>query len=158
MLVSMRIFGRKDGSQTPPETLEEVQPGVDQGPELAALRARLDALDHRLSLHDQELDSVEGRLKTLTVAIEEGIERVDRSERRVRAVVQRAQRRLADAGYEDEGLEAEASGLQPVNGGGGRAEGMQTVLEDLEGGDDRFDASGLPGDFSAEVLSRSRLA
>ncbi len=74
--------------------------------------ARLDAIES----HDADLVK---QLKELTLAIAEGIERVDRSERRVRSTVARAQKELKKLGYEDPGLEAEANQLRSIDGKGG---------------------------------------
>ena len=57
------------------------------------------------------LDQVQADLANLTLAVAEGIERVDRSERRIRSVVKSAKRRFEAAGFDDPGLEAEASTL-----------------------------------------------
>lgn len=125
--------------------------------DIAALRSQHTLLHERLEVLTNELATVADSVRTQTVAIAEGIERVDRSERRVRAVVTRAQQRLADAGYQDEGLEAEAAQLQPLNADGGGVEGMQYVHEGLARDDPPFDAQGIPGDLSAEILNRSGL-
>lgn len=67
------------------------------------------------------------RLDTLTHAIAEGIERVDRSERRIRQVVTRARQKLADSGLADDALEAEAEQLQLLDAERSGGRGVQPV-------------------------------
>lgn len=110
--------------------------------------------DQRLRLLEQQQN-----IEKLTLAISEGIDRVDRSERRVRAAVQRAQRRLADHGFTDDTLEAEASGLRALNGGDSEAEPVLPLPEEVEPAqNDIFPLSAVPGVFSAEEKSRMRSA
>lgn len=149
----MGIFSRSDRSKTAPDTglareLEELQAQVRR------IRSRLDELEETAS---SDLESMDDRLKVLTIAIEEGIERVDRSERRVRAVVQRAQRRFADEGYVDAGIEAEAAHLQHLDEGERGAEGMQTVHEGLDERGPAFDPTGIPGTVTPDILEATRL-
>jgi hypothetical protein len=100
----------------------------------------------------QAIDALADQLQDQTLAIAEGIERVDRSERRVRSAVARAQKRLSDAGYEDEGVEAEAVQLQFLDGGTGK--GVPPMHRDMEPAP-RFDlASIFPGRWSAEHTSK----
>lgn len=81
----------------------------------------------------QALEELEGRMQHLTLAIAEGIDRVDRSERRVKQTVRRAQQKLAAHGFEDDGLEAEADQLRFFDGDGGEGGGMPPVREDVGG-------------------------
>jgi len=69
----------------------------------------------------------------LTLALSEGIEHVDRSERRVRAVVQSAKRRMAQAGYDDPGVDAEDGQLQRLDVERSEREAVQHVPEDVDG-------------------------
>ena len=77
------------------------------------------------------LEELQDRIQTQNLAIAEGIERVDRSERRVKQVVRRAQQKLAAHGFEDDGLEAEADQLRFFDGDGGGGGGVQPVREDV---------------------------
>lgn len=111
---------------------------------LAALRA------HRA--HIEELTDAVADLETSdqeqTLAIAEGIERVDRAERRVRAAVGRARKRMEELGYVDEGLEAEAAQLREVDGDDGPGAGVQPVRQGVgaaENGNSRPDMSAFPG-------------
>lgn len=61
--------------------------------------------------HANQIQAQQKVIEDLMLAVAEGIENVARSERRVRSTVQRAQKRLAEAGIVDEGIEAEAEGL-----------------------------------------------
>lgn len=76
----------------------------------------------------------------LTLAVSEGIAHVDRSERRVRAVVQSAKARMERAGYIDPGLEAEDQALLELDVADGREERLPPVSEGLAGG-----WAGVPG-------------
>lgn len=78
------------------------------------------------------LEELSGRLDEMRHAVAEGIERVDRSERRIKQTVRRAREKLEAAGYTDDGLEAEAQQLQLLDGqggGGGRMPDMQQAME-----------------------------
>jgi len=81
---------------------------------------------------DIRLDGLATRIDDLTLAVKEGVNNVQRSERRVRAVVTSARRELADAGFEHPGLEAEHSQLREVDGEGGGEEQVPAVPEVVE--------------------------
>lgn len=169
----MGIFTRKDDPETTappaqPEPSDVAGSNARVAPEPPSNLSdrdrwgdRLEELLERCRDHDLELERIGAELerfaeqqKRQTIAIEEGIQHVDRSERRVRAVVKRAQERLADAGYEDVGVEAEADGLRSIDVPRGGPEGMQTVLEDVDDGDEAAPAdwSGIPGLVTPENL------
>ena len=80
---------------------------------------------------DAHLDQITTQIKDLTFAVSEGIERTDRAERRVRGVIQRARKELGKLGYEDPGLEAEATELRIVDGDGGTDGGVPTVPKEV---------------------------
>ena len=90
---------------------------------------------------------LESQVRDLHIAVDEGIQRVDRSERRVRAVVQRARKRLEDLGYEDEGLEAEARELRLVNGADSPAQPMQPVQQGVAAGEQGNRFAAFPGSW-----------
>ena len=73
------------------------------------------------------LNVMEAKLEDLVLAVSEGVNNVQRSERRVRAVVRSARRELADAGFEHTGLEAENSELRDINGDDSEAERVPEV-------------------------------
>jgi len=100
---------------------------------------------------DARLEDLATKIKDLTFAVSEGIERTDRAERRIRNAIQRARKELGARGYEDPGLEAEAYELRAVDGDGGKDGGVPTVPEEVEavGGE----ASSIKG-VSAETLRR----
>ncbi len=80
---------------------------------------------------DTRLDELDTKIKEYLFAVSEGIDRVDRAERRVRGVIQRARKELGKLGYEDPGLEAEAHELRSVDGDGGKGGGLPTVPEEV---------------------------
>jgi len=82
---------------------------------------------------DIRLEGLATRIDDLTLAVSEGVNNVQRSERRVRAVVTSARRSLADAGYEHPGLEAEAGELRQLDGESGNGEEVPAVPEVLAG-------------------------
>jgi len=100
---------------------------------------------------DSQLSDVQTKIKDLTFAVSEGIERTDRAERRVRGVIQRARKELGKLGYEDPGLEAEAHELHVVDGDGGKDGGVPVVPKEVAavGGE----ASSIKG-VSAELLRK----
>lgn len=70
---------------------------------------------------------VRDEMTNLLVAVAEGIEHVDRSERRVRAVLQSAKRRFEAEGYVDPGVEAETAALPPLDASSQPAKELQPV-------------------------------
>ena len=74
----------------------------------------------------QELQTAHGQI---VVAVAQGIEHVDRSERRVRAAVKRAKKRFDDAGFADEGLDAEEEQLYLLDGQLGQEEELPGLSE-----------------------------
>lgn len=93
-----------------------------------------------------KMNVLEDTLRDHTLAIAEGIERVDRSERRIRSAIGRARKRMERAGYVDDGLEAEAQGLLELDEDVGREEGVPPVQPAVAGPDPRVLAS-FPGDW-----------
>lgn len=81
------------------------------------------------ALEEQRVDALEVKVQDLTLAVSEGVQRVQRSENRVRHIVQGAKRELADAGFEHPGVEAEARELRELDGGGGDHEAVPAVQE-----------------------------
>jgi len=93
-------------------------------------------------VEDPRIAALERKIEDLTTALGDGILRVQRSENRVRAIVQGARKELADAGFEHPGIEAEARELQPVDGTGGEPEQVPTVSADVA---DDYAPSTIPG-------------
>jgi hypothetical protein len=116
-----------DGIQRDLSTVQErveVLAASDTADELARSLAG-DALERHDALND--------RVNAITLAVAEGIQHVDRAEKRIRATVQRAQRELRESGEFHPGVEAEASQLRLVYGDGGDEGGMPPVRADVEG-------------------------
>jgi hypothetical protein len=97
-----------------------------------------------INAHAESIDELHDQVRGQTLAIAEGIERVDRSERRVRAAIGRARKRMEDLGYVDESLEAEHHSIYAGDGDGGNAEGVQPVHEAMAG-PEQADMSAFPG-------------
>lgn len=115
----------------------EVPPEVLTAPEaISELQDQLSQFETRVA-HE---------LRELTIAIDEGIQRVERSERRVRQVVQRARKRV-DKGEGDAGLDAEAAEFFGGDGDAGDEGQLPTVHEDM--------ASSIPG-VTVGQLRRAR--
>ena len=126
-------------------------PNKDLRRALDALREQLDGITSRLErvestptpndrvlnleelgvAQDSQLSELQTKIKDLLFAVETGVERVDRAERRVRGVIQRARKELGARGYEDPGLEAEAYELRAVDGDGGKDGGVPPVSEEV---------------------------
>ncbi len=120
MKLFRRISDRLDAleSAPPPEydldRLRGIMAGVS-----GQTNTRLDAAELGILQFTRAMEETEQRVKDLTFAVAEGIERVDRSERRIHATVKRARKELAEHGFESPRLEAEAAELRSVDGKGG---------------------------------------
>ena len=129
--------------------------------------ARLAALSHRdgeLQSHVDRLDvvalelteqvgEIEDWRKDIILAVSDGIERTDRAERRIKATVARARRQLASLGYEDPGLEAEATELRLLDGDAGDKGGVLPVPAPVE---ETAPAPSSIRGVPAETLRRAR--
>ena len=89
--------------------VEGIPDAVDLAPDLALMKEELAVM--RSLAHMQD-----ARIKELTLAIGEGIERVSRAENRVKATITRARKELASHGLLDPGIEAEVEELRLVDG------------------------------------------
>jgi len=131
-------------SQPPPEprllALEAALDGImAQLQVLEELRAQL-GKTHGLALEAvaQAQDAfstcqpLEARINHLTLAVAEGIQHVDRAERRIAGTVARARKLLAESGVESPGLEAEAYELRLVDGDGSKEPRVQQVPPNVE--------------------------
>jgi len=126
----------------------------------SALEQLLKRLEERFEVVDARVDGLESgrtellqRVKDLAFAVEEGVERVSRTERRIHATIKRARKELADRGYEDPGLEAEGHELRSVDGKGSDEQGVPALPAGVE--PPLEEASSIKG-VSAEALRRVR--
>jgi len=101
----------------------------------------------------EELDITNDKVKRLVGAIDEGIARVDRSEKRINATLARARKELKKRGYEDPGLEAEAAEFRDVNGAGSEEQRLPAVRAALAEAEEQ--ASSIPG-VPLATLQRAR--
>ena len=121
----------------------ETAPVPDLPPQLEATLAQLSKRDGEL--HDDivardldwlalsdHMDDVDGWRKEIVIAVSEGIERTDRAERRIKASVQRAQKKLESLGYVDDGIEAEVAELRLIDGDRSEKGGVPTVSTPVE--------------------------
>lgn len=132
---SERRFERLEMALTRPH-----QDSVD----LAPIESRL--TEHAATINGsvESIRDLEEKIREQNLAIAEGIERVDRAERRVRESVRRAQKRMADLGYVDEGIEAEAAGLRAIDEADGADAGVPPLQQDV-GSPGAPDMSAFPG-------------
>lgn len=100
--------------------------------ELSDLTLALRHITGHSDTQQRELELLKAQTEKFTIALSEGIEHVDRAERRIHATVKRARAKLKDLGYEDPGLDAEAAELRARDGDGSEAAGVQLVPEDVE--------------------------
>jgi len=91
-----------------------------------------DALWEGLRASALSIDRLERDVKDLFKAVAEGIEHVDRNEKRVRGILTGARRRFEAAGFEDPGVDAEVASLPKLDEASGGEEPMQPVPEDME--------------------------
>ena len=110
--------------------LEKVEGSISSGV-TGSLQAALKALEaSQHGLHDRNIDMVE-RIDRLTLALAEGIEKVERKERRIDAVIGRARKELKDNGLESPALEAEVHELRLLDGTGSKENGLPPVREEV---------------------------
>jgi len=119
-----------------------------------AIATELEArLEIRLAPLAAALLDVEKRLRDTNVAVAEGIERTERTERRIASTVARARKELRESGYDHPGVEAEDHELRKVDGGGGENGGVQPVPRAVEADpDEPSSIRGVP----ASTLRRVR--
>lgn len=100
------------------EALESTPIPAEFGAQLAIAQEEILAVRAAQDAADDVLGELERKYHEIVLAVGEGIERVERDERRIRAAVQRARQKLKDGEIYDEGLEAEADGLRLADGNG----------------------------------------
>ena len=142
-----RILGRLDRLESAP------QPESPASPTDPAVTEHLETLQAGADSARFDLIDLERKLKELTFAVDEGIERVSRADRRIKATVQRARKELQDRGYADPGLEAEAHQLRVVDGDPSETGGVPPVPAEVAEPDDA--PSSIRG-VSASDLQRVR--
>lgn len=137
------VLCRLDTLETSPHTTKLEADLVSALLKIDALRAREDVFKNQLTLFEDKIGETRQ-------AVAEGIERVERTERRIHATLKRARAELKKRGLEDPGLEAEAVELRNLDGAGGQEQGMPAVREALA-----TDPSSIEG-LSLEQLQRIR--
>jgi len=80
---------------------------------------------------DPRIVVLEAMMRDLTVAVAEGVQRVQRSENRVRHIVAGARKELRDAGFEHPGVEAENTELREIDGALSEEKPVPTVPPDV---------------------------
>lgn len=94
---------------------------------------------------DSHLGMLQERMERLTKAVAEGIEHVDRNEKRVRGIITGAQRRFEAEGYADPGVEAEADTLPVSDAEVSTGEGLSALPDDVEATANANPFQGVPG-------------
>ncbi len=118
----------------------------------ASLQAALKLLEDRVEENHSLLTDQANRLERLTLAMAEGIEKVERKERRIDAVVGRAKKELRDHGFESPSINAEAESIRVADGNGS---GESRVPEVPEAVEYHPEVSSIPGVTPAQ-LRRAR--
>jgi len=99
--------------------------------QICDIEARLDNLESTPppEPHRCAIQGIEAKFKELTLAVAEGIESVSRKERRIAATLARARKDLKKLGYENAGLEAEASELNEIDATGSDEQRVPAMRE-----------------------------
>ena len=120
---------------------------------LASLHTELG--NHRERLVDAEdgVDKLASQAKDFVIALADGIQHVDRVERRIKTTVARARKKLAEHGFDDANLEAEADDLRELDGDGGEEAGVLKLPGPVA--EPEEEASSIRG-VSIETLRRAR--
>jgi len=111
------------------ECLETAPSLNDLGDTLGSARTEIVALRAAEDATKTQVDLLEQKFHVLEMAVGDGIERVDRTERRIQNSVKRARQKFKESGHVDEGLEAENAELQLSDGTRGEEQGMPAVRE-----------------------------
>ena len=97
------------------------------------------------------IDGLDKAVQELYQAVADGIDHVDRNEKRVRGIVTGAKRRFAAEGYEDPGVDAEADSLPRDDAAGGGGEGMPPMSNDVGIPENPY--QGVPGTIPVDFGS-----
>jgi len=108
--------------------------------------------DGNPSVTFENLRNLERRLDDFSLALDEGIRRVDRAEKRVQKTVTSARRLVGQAGLEHAGIEAEYDELQPADDEAIPLGPVPPMFEEV--GDDQ--PSGIPGLSNAALAALQR--
>jgi len=149
------MWGKRDdpGYLARISVLERAMDELERRGVEAPTRQEIVALAARQDVFENQLDLFEERLTQTRHAVAEGIERVERTENRIKATIQRAKKELADGGHESPGLDAEARELRLVDGAGGEERGVPALPEEVA--EFAGEASSVPG-VTVEELQRAR--
>ena len=88
------------------------------GAALDRTKERLDLLTEGIASCIDRLDGLDALVAETRQATALGIEKVERAEMRIKATVQRAQKKLADSGVSDPSLDTEVEQLRLIDGNG----------------------------------------
>jgi len=120
--------------------------------ELLALASQVESEGpDALAQINSQLELFRATIQETRLAVADGIERVDRAERRIKATVKRARSELAAEGFESSGLEAENHELQLLDGGRSGERELPPVSEEVENVDPA--PSSIPG-VTADALRK----
>ncbi len=89
-------------------------------------------VDLRLAPFSGALEDLKKQLRDTNVAVAEGIERTERTERRIASTVARARKELRESGYDHPGVEAEDHELRKRDGDGSDDGGVPLVQGEVE--------------------------
>jgi len=95
--------------------------------------------------YDLRIASLERDIKDLFLAVSDGIDHVDRNEKRVRGIVLGAKRRFEASEYFDPGVDAEADTLPKYDEGARPEERVPPVPDDVESRENREAWAVVPG-------------
>jgi len=135
------------------DALESLQNWQDIHESLQSVNLEIGVLRASSEQFTREQDKVARQIVELTLAVGEGIEKVERYERRIKATIQRAQKQLAERGLESPALDAEDRDLRLVDGAGSGERGVPTVPDEVAQSAEQ--ASSVPG-VTLEQLQRAR--
>lgn len=125
--------------------VHELRAALERAEELAgAAFERAKDAQTALAIHA----NAHARIDTLTLAVAEGIQHVERAENRIRATIKRARQELADGGISSPGLDAEAQQLHLLDGEGSDGGRVLPVPSSVAESVPRFDdaqPSAVPG-------------
>jgi hypothetical protein len=96
----------------------------------------------------RRLEELEGKIHDLFQAVADGIDHVDRNEKRVRGIVHGAKRRFEASEYFDPGVDAEADTLPDHDASEERGERLLPLQDDVAPDIDRAAWAVVPGRIS----------
>jgi len=135
------------------EALESRPLAVDFAPQIQSINDSAVQILDRLSGMDESVGELVTSHSELIHAVDEGIQRTERAERRIRTTIRSAKKKLAESGLADDAVDAEAEGLRLVDGEREPEGGVPPVRESVEGAAD--EASSIPG-VTQDTLRRVR--